>query len=230
MLGATHSAVIVPVAEAEPVVGRHRRELDVAAEWGVPAHVTIVYPFVPPARIDAELVARLQAVIGGVRAFECAFTECGWFGEDVLWLAPDVGEPFRDLTRAVGTEFPEFPPYGGAYDDVIPHLTVGEGRRGTPRPPAGGRGRGRGRAPGRCADRPCRADRRDRRGGLVEHRREAAARIQRRQGLLRNRSTAVTSPVSSTVTATATSVTQFRWAGSGRIQVVSTPPPVGGAM
>jgi len=130
VLGATHSAVIVPVAEAEPVVGRHRRELDVAAEWGVPAHVTVVYPFVPPARIDAELVARLQAVIGGVRAFECAFTECGWFGDDVLWLAPDVGEPFRDLTRAVSTEFPEFPPYGGAYDDVIPHLTVGEGRRG----------------------------------------------------------------------------------------------------
>jgi 2'-5' RNA ligase len=128
---ATQSAVIVPVAEAEPVVGRHRRELDVAVSWGVPAHVTVVFPFVPPARIDAEVVSRLRAVVAAIPAFECAFTDCRWFGEDVLWLAPEDDGPFLDLTRAVSAEFPECPPYGGAYDDVVPHLTIGGRRRGS---------------------------------------------------------------------------------------------------
>jgi hypothetical protein len=31
----------------------------------------------------------------------------------------------------VWAAFPECPPYGGVFDDVVPHLTVGERRRGT---------------------------------------------------------------------------------------------------
>jgi hypothetical protein len=40
MNGASQSAVIVTVPAAEDVVGRHRARFDVAAGWGVPAHVT----------------------------------------------------------------------------------------------------------------------------------------------------------------------------------------------
>ncbi len=29
------------------------------------------------------------------------------------------------LTAAVAAAFPAYPPYGGAYEEVIPHLTVG---------------------------------------------------------------------------------------------------------
>jgi 2'-5' RNA ligase superfamily len=48
--------------------------------------------------------------------------------DDVLWLDPNPAEPFRRLTEAVGVEFPECPPYGGAFDEVVPHLTVAERR------------------------------------------------------------------------------------------------------
>ena len=48
------------------------------------------------------------------------------FGKEVLWLAPQPDEPFRVLTQTVSAAFPECPPYQGAYDDVIPHLTVGD--------------------------------------------------------------------------------------------------------
>jgi hypothetical protein len=48
-----------------------------------------------------------------------------WFDDRVLWLAPDDGGPFRELTRRVWAEFPEHPPFEGAFDDVVPHLTVG---------------------------------------------------------------------------------------------------------
>ena len=47
------SAVLVPVPEAERAVSRHRTRLDRAAAWGVPAHVTILYPFVAPSAITA---------------------------------------------------------------------------------------------------------------------------------------------------------------------------------
>lgn len=48
----------------------------------------------------------------------------------MLWLAPEPAEPFRALTEAVVEAFPGFPPYGGAFAEVVPHLTVGD--TGTP--------------------------------------------------------------------------------------------------
>ncbi len=62
------------------------------------------------------------------RHFDCTFDKCGWFGEDVLWLAPDRDQEFRDLTNGVAAGS-DYPPYGGEHDDVIPHLTVGDSRR-----------------------------------------------------------------------------------------------------
>ncbi len=53
----TQSAVLVPVPEAERVVSRHRIRLDPAAELGVPAHVTVLYPFVAPPAITATTLA-----------------------------------------------------------------------------------------------------------------------------------------------------------------------------
>jgi hypothetical protein len=131
MPGATQSAVIVPVGPAEAVVADHRRRLDRAASWGVPAHVTVLYPFVPPVIVDAEVIDRLAAVFASVAPFVCTFDRCGWFDEDVLWLATDRDPEFRDLTNAVVDRFPDYPPYGGEFDDLVPHLTVGDSRRGT---------------------------------------------------------------------------------------------------
>lgn len=128
---AWESAVLIPVPEAEPVVGRHRARLDRAAVEGVPAHVTVLYPFVPPPEIAAATIEVLTAAIGSVAAFDCLFSGTAWFGEDVMWLAPRPDEPFRALTRAVSAAFPGYLPYGGAHDEPIPHLTVGD------RPPGG---------------------------------------------------------------------------------------------
>ena len=33
-------------------------------------------------------------------------------------------EPFRRLTKLVFKHFPDTPPYGGEFDEIIPHLTV----------------------------------------------------------------------------------------------------------
>ena len=59
------------------------------------------------------------------------FPRTDWFGDDVLWLAPEPDEPFRALVQAVVGAFPAHQPYGGIYDDSVPHLTVGELRLGS---------------------------------------------------------------------------------------------------
>jgi 2'-5' RNA ligase superfamily len=122
---ARESAVLVPVPEAERVVARHRARLDGSAAEGVPAHVTILYPFVAPPQITAGTIEVLAATVGSVSHFDCEFPRTAWFGEEVLWLAPRPDEPFRALIRAVSAAFPGYPPYNGLVGDVIPHLTVG---------------------------------------------------------------------------------------------------------
>ncbi|WP_345524228.1 2'-5' RNA ligase family protein [Nocardioides conyzicola] len=123
--------MIIPVGAAEAAVSKHRIRLDLAASWGVPAHVTVVFPFLPPSEVDHDVVSRLAGVFAAASTFVCSFETCEWFGDDVLWLAPDRDQQFRDLTVRVVSEFPDYPPYGGQFDDVVPHLTVGESQYGT---------------------------------------------------------------------------------------------------
>ena len=66
------------------------------------------------------------AAVKSVPGFGCRFARTDWFGEDVLSLAPEPAGPFRALTAAVHAAFPQYPPFGGAFADVIPHLTVGD--------------------------------------------------------------------------------------------------------
>ncbi len=97
----------------------------------VPAHVTVLHPFVPPAQVDEHVISALRAALGSVAAFECSFARIGWFGEDVLWLDPEPATPFQHLTAAVMAAIPDPSPYGGAHEVVVPHLTVGDSKRGS---------------------------------------------------------------------------------------------------
>lgn len=119
------TAVVVAVPEAEPLVGQLRDALDPAAAVGVPAHVTIMFPFVPPTALDDATRASLAEVVASVPAFNVRFERVAWFDEDVLWLAPEPTAPFVALTRMLGARF-GLEPYGGDHGtDVVPHLTVG---------------------------------------------------------------------------------------------------------
>jgi 2'-5' RNA ligase len=121
----TESAVLVALPEAEDVVGRFRARLDRSAVWGVPPHVTVLYPFVVPDAIDKPVLDRLAEAVGSVSAFDVTLVRISWFGDDLLWLVPEPDHPFRALTTAVSSHFPDHPPYGGAHADPVPHLTVG---------------------------------------------------------------------------------------------------------
>jgi 2'-5' RNA ligase len=126
--GRPQSGLIVEVPEADPVVGQHRALLDASAPLGVPAHITVLFPFMPPRRIDEQVLAELEHLFAAVTRFRFRLDDTGWFGDDVLWLAPRDPGPFRALTQRVYGAFPAFPPFEGQFDDVVPHLTIGHGR------------------------------------------------------------------------------------------------------
>jgi 2'-5' RNA ligase len=121
------SGLIIEVPEAEPAVRYHRERLDASAPLGVPAHITVLFPFMPPQAIDAGALARLDELFADAGRFEFELDRTSWFGADVLWLAPRDSRPFRALTECVFRAFPAFLPFEGQFEEVVPHLTIGHG-------------------------------------------------------------------------------------------------------
>jgi hypothetical protein len=117
------TALIVPVPEAEPQIGELRLAHDPSAARGVPAHVTILFPFLDTAELDEAAVADL---ISHFPAFDFELDRVERFYGGLVWLHPEPSLRFADLTSAVWQRWPDHPPYEGEFDEVIPHLTVSE--------------------------------------------------------------------------------------------------------
>ncbi|WP_328629094.1 2'-5' RNA ligase family protein [Streptomyces sp. NBC_00353] len=124
---AGETALIVEVPEAEPVVGSWRERFDASVGAGVPAHVSVLYPFLSQDRVGDQVLGVLGELFGSHSAFDLRFRECGRF-PGVLYLAPESDDQLRALTLAVADRWPEAPPYGGQFAEVIPHLTVAHGQ------------------------------------------------------------------------------------------------------
>ena len=120
------SGLIVKVPEAEPAVHNLRSHLDPVAALGVPAHITVLFPFAPPASLSGAAHSTLRGLFSNITAFDFRLVATRWFDHTVLWLAPDPNAQFLALTHAVADEFPAYPPYDGQFSDVIPHLTVAD--------------------------------------------------------------------------------------------------------
>ena len=129
-LPGSRSAIVVPI-RLPAALERIRLEHVANARLGVPAHITLLFPFTSPATIESVTLSRVATAIQGTRAFDAVFREVRVWdaGDDrpgVVWLAPEPVQPFHGLIGALTDAFPEHPPYEGAHADVIPHLTVAE--------------------------------------------------------------------------------------------------------
>lgn len=49
-----------------------------------------------------------------------------WFETNVVYLEPSNAQAFRSITEKLQEMFPDFHPYGGVHDSVIPHVTLSE--------------------------------------------------------------------------------------------------------
>jgi 2'-5' RNA ligase len=118
------TALVVLVPEAEAAVKPFRDRYDPSAAAGMPAHITLLYPFKPPDEIDETVLDVLRHCFARFSPIEFSLGSIRRFPVEVLYLAPEPDEPFRQLTLAIWDRYPETPPYGGKWPDIVPHLSV----------------------------------------------------------------------------------------------------------
>ena len=114
--------LIVPVLEAEAAIQPSEAEYVPVWADGMPAHVTLMFPFLRLDQLDASGRADLAALFAATPAIRATFSEVGLF-PDVVYLAPEPRDWFVVLTQALSDRFGLLP-YGGIHPTVVPHLTV----------------------------------------------------------------------------------------------------------
>jgi len=121
------SALVVPVPSAAPIVDPWREKTCAdRPSIGIPAHVTILFPFAAASEIDDMTISRLRTTFEPFESFRFLLRHTGRF-PTTLYLAPEPPDTFVRLTEAIVGEYPEYPPFGGAFDTIVPHLTVAHG-------------------------------------------------------------------------------------------------------
>ncbi len=119
------SAVIVR-AHLPRSLERLRRYAVADAAHGVPAHVTLLYPFVAPDELTATLRKTLAAIVRRVPPFDYRLSgPRRW--PDTIYAAVEPGAPFMRLHRDLARAFPAYPIYGRPGFRLTPHITVAEG-------------------------------------------------------------------------------------------------------
>jgi|SRR5262245_27417615 len=105
--------------EADPLVAPWRAEHDYAARYGIPAHVTVRTPFLPPEQWRDPALSRLEAFLPFELTLERLEDRPGAL---VILAEPD--DELRGLTEAVGSTWAALPPHKGNRPDLAYHLTV----------------------------------------------------------------------------------------------------------
>ena len=89
----------------------------------IPPHFTVLSPW----RLDPvsdEASSRLREATRPVVPFRLRFASVGTFPTGHVYLQPEPSSELHALFAALTGAFPEFPPYGGAFSEWLPHLTV----------------------------------------------------------------------------------------------------------
>jgi len=93
---------------------------------GVPAHVTVLLPIMPADKVNNESLAAMRDLFRREPRFSYRFEHVNTFGDVTVYLEPSPAEAFVRLTQLAVQRWPEYPPYGGEFDEIVPHLTVGD--------------------------------------------------------------------------------------------------------
>lgn len=94
---------------------------------GLPAHLTMLYPFVEPGRLRADVRQILAAVAARTPPFEYRLTGAATW-PDAIYAAVDPVARFIALQGMLAEAFPAFPIYGTDPGfEFVPHVTIAEG-------------------------------------------------------------------------------------------------------
>lgn len=115
--------LIVPPRPVQSFAFPIRETHDAESFNRVPAHITLLYPFVPPDQVEeAEKV--LARICKKQPTFTLTLDRYGQF-ENALFLEPSQPEKLIELFTKISEAFPDYPPYEGEHSKGFhPHLTL----------------------------------------------------------------------------------------------------------
>jgi protein-tyrosine phosphatase len=122
------SVIFIDVPEAEEILKHIKlkfNEIDPIPNNG-PAHITIQFPWIPPNIIEQDDMEKVRNIFSKMKPFDYSMKH-SWFGKEVLILIPEDPKPFIEMTKSILEEWPDYPYYGGDYDEIEPHITLAYG-------------------------------------------------------------------------------------------------------
>lgn len=105
--------------DAESLVGRWRAEHDFAARVGIPSHVTVRTPFLPPESWRDPALSLLERFLPIDVTLARLENRPGAL---VIVVEPD--DELREITEAITLSWPTLPPHKGNRPDLAYHMTV----------------------------------------------------------------------------------------------------------
>jgi hypothetical protein len=114
----------------DPVVRPLRRAQGATGDAGMPAHITLLYPFLEGADIDEGVRAALREMFAPYRSFDVAFQRPAR-ADGMLYLPPEPADAFVALHQQIRNTWPRLLPYEGRYGaGYTPHLSIAYGDEG----------------------------------------------------------------------------------------------------
>jgi 2'-5' RNA ligase len=92
---------------------------------GIPAHVTLLYPFADERQVDDAVVASVEAIVAHHAALTITLGEGRRF-PDTLYASVEPDAAIRALQAELAAAFPALPLYGGDFP-FEPHVSIVEG-------------------------------------------------------------------------------------------------------
>ncbi|HEX2895297.1 MAG TPA: 2'-5' RNA ligase family protein [Marmoricola sp.] len=90
------------------------------------AHITILAPFGKEGGPTASEIAGVEEFFADEMPFDYHLTKVCTFPSGLHYLSPEPASAFSRLTHALHHLFPDYSPYEGAFDLLVPHLTIPE--------------------------------------------------------------------------------------------------------
>jgi len=93
---------------------------------GLPAHVTVAYPFAEVGSIDGAVTAMVGEVVARRAPWTMRLVERRRW-PDTVYASVEPEAPAIALQADLAAAFPSLPIYGGAIEVFVPHVTIAEG-------------------------------------------------------------------------------------------------------
>jgi hypothetical protein len=117
------TGLVIPVPAADGLLASVGARHPGTVREGVPAHVSLLYPFVAAAELDEQVISALSELFAEQVPIPVEFGKC-YRHDGFVALHPEPIDGLARLLSETRRRWPDVVPYEGLYGDVEPHVTV----------------------------------------------------------------------------------------------------------